>query len=182
MKKTLLAIALSSLSLAAAAQEWRFAPALKDAGFKFEPTIAATVGAVKPNGGGDTATAYGVELNFNCGLIQSPDNRIRTHLTISRADEDAYDATMIELSPRYTVPLSNGFSISMGPSIGAVRANPALAGADTETVFAYGVVAGLNYRAGALYAGLDLGVRRTNDRHGIDFDSRGATLKVGVNF
>lgn len=182
MNKTLLAVALSTLSLAAAAQEWRFAPALKDAGFKFEPTIVATVGSVKPNGGGDTATAYGVELNFNCGLIQSPDNRIRTHFSVSRADEDEYDATMIELSPRYTVPLSNGFSIGVGPSLGAVRVNPAVAGADTETVFAYGVVAGLNYRAGALYAGLDLGVRRTNDKNDIDFDSRGVTLKVGYNF
>lgn len=182
MKKTLLAVALSSLSLAAAAQEWRFAPALKDASFKFEPTIAATVGAVKPNGGGETATAYGVELNFNCGLIQSPDNRIRTHLTFSQADEDDYDATMIELSPRYTVPLANGFSVGVGPSIGAVRVNPAVAGMDTETMFAYGLVAGVNYRSGAFYAGLDFGVRRTDDKNGIDYDSRGATLKVGYNF
>ncbi|GAB3551400.1 hypothetical protein GCM10027343_35560 [Noviherbaspirillum agri] len=182
MKKTLLAVALSSLSLAAAAQEWRFAPGLKDPSFKHEPTIAATVGAIKPNGGGDTATAYGVELNFNCGLFQSPDNRIRTHLSVSRADEDDVDATMVELSPRYTVPLSNGFSVGVGPSIGAVRVNPAAAGADTETVFAYGVVAGLNYRSGGLYAGLDLGVRRTTEKSGIDFDSRGATLKVGYNF
>ncbi|HZW14249.1 MAG TPA: outer membrane beta-barrel protein [Noviherbaspirillum sp.] len=182
MKKTLLAIALSSLSLAAVAQEWRFAPGLKDASFKFEPTIAATVGAVKPNGGGDTATAYGVELNFNCGLIQSADNRIRTHLSVGRADEDEYDAMMIELSPRYTVPLANGFSVGVGPSIGAVRVNPAVASVDTETVFAYGVVAGLNYRSGAFYAGLDLGVRRTSEKNDLDFDSRGATLKVGYNF
>lgn len=64
-------------------------------------------------------TAYGVEMNFNCGLIQSPDNRIRTHLSISRVDGNSYDATIIELSPRYTVPLSHGFSIGAGPSLGA---------------------------------------------------------------
>lgn len=181
MKKTLLAIALSTASVAAMAQEWKFAPVLSDSKFKFEPTIAATVSTVKPQGG-SSDTAYGVEMNFNCGLIQSPDNRIRTHLSISRVDESNYDATIIELSPRYTVPLSNGFSIGVGPSLGAVRVDSAAAGAATETVFAYGLVAGVNYRSGAFYAGLDLGVRRTGNDNGVEFDSRGATLKVGFNF
>lgn len=180
MKKVLLAVALSSLSVAATAESWKFAP-LTDAGFTFEPTIAATAGSVKPNGG-SSATAYGLELNFNCGLIQSPDNQIRTHFSVSRVDEDDYDATVVELSPRYTVPLADGFSIGIGPSLGAVRLNPAASGIDKETMFAYGLVAGLNYRAGAFYAGLDLGVRRTNEKDGIDYDSRGATLKVGFNF
>jgi hypothetical protein len=51
-----------------------------------------------------------------------------------------------------------------------------------ETLFAYGIVGGVNYRMGALYAGLDLGVRRTHEKKHADFDSRYATLKVGVNF
>lgn len=181
MKKLLLAVTLSSLSAAAMAQNWKFAPALTESGFKFEPTIAATVSTIKPQGG-SSDTAYGVEMNFNCGLIQSPDNRIRTHLSISRVDGNNYDATIIELSPRYTVPLSNGFSIGVGPSLGAVRVDATTAGAPTETVFAYGLVAGVNYRSGAFYAGLDLGARRTGNDNGVDFDSRGATLKVGFNF
>lgn len=181
MKKSLIAIVLSSLSVAASAADWKFAPLFNDAGFSFDPAIAATVGAVKPQGG-SSATAYGVELNFNCGLLQSPDNRMRTHLSLSSVDEDAYDATVIELSPRYTVPVGSGMSIGIGPSLGAVRVNSAAAGVATETVFAYGLVAGVNYRRGALYAGLDLGVRRTDDKGGIDYDSRAATLKVGFNF
>lgn len=181
MKKIILAVALSSLSVAAMAENWKFAPALKDPKFKFEPTIAATVGTIKPQGG-SSETAYGIEMNFNCGLIQTPDNRIRTHFSVSRVDDNGYDATLVELSPRYTVPLSGGFSIGVGPSLGAARVDSATAGIATETVFAYGVVAGLNYRAGAFYAGLDLGVRRTNDKNSVDFDSRGATLKVGFNF
>jgi hypothetical protein len=181
MKKTFLALALASLSAAAMAETWKFAPALSDSKFKFEPTIAATASSVKPRGR-SSATAYGLEMNFNCGLIQSPDNRIRTHFSVSQVDENTYDATMVELSPRYTVPLSNGLSIGVGPSLGAVRMDSATAGVPTKTVFAYGVVAGLNYRMGAFYAGLDLGMRQTTERSGVDFDNRAATLKVGFNF
>ena len=75
MKKTLLAVVLSSLSVAAMAENWKFAPGLTDSGFKFQPTIAATVSSVKPQGG-SSATAYGLDMNFNCGLIQ-PKNFIR---------------------------------------------------------------------------------------------------------
>lgn len=180
MKNILLAVALSSLSIAASAEGWKFAPGLSE-GFKYEPSVALTAGSVKPHGA-DSGTAYGVEVNFNCGLIQTPDNRMRTHFSVSRMNEDKYGATIVELSPRYTVPVADGLSIGVGPSLGAVHLNPAAAGVPTETVFAYGVVAGLNYRKGALYAGLDLGARRTKEKSGLDFDSRAVTLKVGYNF
>lgn len=181
MKKPILALALSTLSLSAMAEGWRFAPMFTDPAFKLEPTIAATIGATKPQSD-SSATVYGLEMNVNCGLIQSPDNRIRTHISLSRANEGNYDATIFELSPRYTVPLGGGFSVGVGPSLGAVRVDPAAAGVSTETLFAYGVAAGVNYRSGAFYAGLDIGARRTNDKNGIDYDGRLATLKVGFNF
>ena len=181
MKKLLLAALVSSLSAAAMADGLKFAPLLSDKAFKFEPTVALTAGLVKPNGE-SSETAYGVELNFNCGLLQTPDNRIRTHLSLSRVNDNNYDATILELSPRYTLPLASGFSVGVGPSLGAVRVDPDAAGANRQTYFAYGVVGGVNYRMGALYAGLDVGVRRTNEKNDSDFDSRYATLKVGINF
>lgn len=181
MKKLLLAVVVSSLSAGAMADGLKFAPVLSDQAFKFEPTIALTVGTVKPNGE-SSETAYGVELNFNCGLLQTSDNRIRTHLSLSRVNDNNYDATIIEMSPRYTLPLASGFSVGVGPSLGAVRVDPDAAGANRETFFAYGIVGGVNYRMGALYAGLDLGVRRTNEKNHSDFDSRYAALKVGINF
>ena len=179
MKKTLLAVALLSLSATALADGWKFAPRMSDPGFKFEPSVAVTAGSVKPQDG-SSAEAFGLELNFNCGMLQSPDNRIRTHLSLTRVNESDHDAVSIELSPRYTVPLASGFSVGIGPSLGAVRVDPA--GAGRETLFAYGLVGGLNYRAGAFYAGLDLGARRTSEKGGIDYDSRYALLKVGINF
>jgi hypothetical protein len=181
MKKIFLAVALSSLSAAAMAEGWKFAPLLTDPGFKLQPTIAATVATVKQQGGG-SEVAYGLEMNFNCGLIQSPDNRIRTHLSIAKVDENNFDATIVELSPRYTMPVADGISIGVGPSLGVTRVDSAAAGTPTKSLFAYGVVAGVNYRAGAFYAGLDLGLRRTNDRSGVDYDNRAATLKAGFNF
>lgn len=181
MKKTLLAAAILSLSATAMAEGWKFAPRMKDPGFKFAPTLAVTAASVKPQDDG-SANAYGLELNFNCGMLQSPDNRIRTHLSLSRINESDYDATGIELSPRYTVPLASGFSIGVGPSLGAIRLDPSAAGVGRETLFAYGIVGGLNYRMGALYAGLDLGVRRTSEQGGLDYDGRYATLKAGFNF
>ena len=181
MKKLLLAAIFSSLSAAAMADGLTFAPILSDKAFKFEPTVALTVGTVKPNGE-SSGTAYGVDLNFNCGLLQTPDNRIRTHLSLSRINDKDYDATTIEMSPRYTLPLASGFSVGVGPSLGAVRVDPDVAGVRRQTFFAYGLVGGVNYRMGAFYAGLDVGVRRTNEKNDMDFDGRYATLKVGINF
>lgn len=182
MKKTLACIALASLSTLAAADGWKFAPGLTEPGFKLQPTVAATVGSVKPQGDGSSVTAYGVEVNVNCGLIQTPDNRIRTHLSLNRINEDRFDATSVELSPRYTLPLAAGFSVGVGPSLGLVRVDPSANGVSKETLFTYGVAAGVNYRAGVLYTGLDLGMKRASEKNGIDFDNRSATFKVGVNF
>lgn len=181
MNKLLLAIIASSLSAGAMADGLRFAPLLSDSGFKFAPTLAVMAGAVKPSGESGEAV-YGIDLNFNCGLLQTPENRIRTHLTLSRVSDSNYDATLIEMSPRYTVPLASGFSIGVGPSLGAVRIDPDVVGRNRETLFAYGLVGGVNYRMGALYAGLDLGVRRTGEKNHTDFDSTYATLKLGINF
>src|SRR5574343_579422 len=108
-QKNLLAAAalLGALITAPAhAAGWRFLP-ITDAGFKLEPSAALTVNSNKPNDG-DRATGYGLDLNFNCGLIQDPDQRMRTHLNISRTTWDNASVNAFELSPRYTIPMGNG--------------------------------------------------------------------------
>lgn len=53
----------------------------KEAGFKFEPTIALTGGVMKATAANDDNNfVYGLDFNMNCGLIQTTDNRIRTHV------------------------------------------------------------------------------------------------------
>ena len=178
LKKIALAAALVSLSAGAAAAEgWRLAP-VGEPGFKFAPSLAVTAGSVKPKDG-ERATALGLDLNFNCGLLQSPDNRMRTHLSLSRVDESSYELTNIELSPRYTVPVGEGLSIGVGPSLGLVAVDAA---GDDERLFGIGLVGGVNYRMGSLYAGADLRIQRTNEKNGFDFDNWAATAKLGMNF
>lgn len=178
----LLAAAASSILLAlpAHAEGWRFAPLLSDSDFKLEPTLAVTAGRVAPTASGaDSGSAFGIELNFNCGLIQSPDNRIRTHLTLSRFDEDDAEVTSFELSPRYTLPLDDRLSVGVGPSLALLKAE---AGDRDENLFGYGVAAGLNYRAGAFYAGADVRYQATTEKDHLEFDNWALTAKLGVNF
>ena len=117
------ATAASLFALPAQAEGWRFAPLLTDPDFQLEPSLALTAAHVEPtNDGADSVNAFGIELNFNCGLIQSPDNRIRTHLSMSRIDEDDAEVTTFALSPRYTLPMGGGLSIGAGPSLALVKA------------------------------------------------------------
>lgn len=169
-----------ALPAVAQADGWRFAPLLSDPAFKLEPTLALTAGHLNPTrSGADSANAFGIEANFNCGLIQSPDNRIRTHLGISRADEDGDQVTVFELSPRYTVPLGGGLSVGAGPSLSLIRAE---SDDRRENLFGYGAAGGVNYRQGAFYAGADLRYQASTEKDDLDFDHWAVTAKVGVNF
>lgn len=180
MKKTLLAalIASSLVSPIASAQGWRFLPILSDKSMKFEPTVAFTLSQVDPDGA-KTATAYGVDFNFNCGLIQDPQNRMRTHLNISQSDEAGLEVTAYELSPRYTVPVGNGLSLGAGPSLAIFSVQSATR---DQNLFAVGVAAGLNYRSGSFYAGADVRYHDTSAKNGVQYDNLTLGAKVGLNF
>ena len=180
IRPSLLAVLLASSAALAAptahAEGWTLLPVMNDPAF----TLALTVGSVRPSeGDSDTVTALGIEATFNCILLQSPDKRIRTHLSIQRIDEDDAEVTTFELSPRYTVPLGNGLSVGVGPSLALVNAD---VGSEDENLFGYGVAAGLNYRHGALYAGADVRYQNTTESEDIEFENWALTLKVGVNF
>lgn len=183
MKKSVFAALLVSSTLAssaAVAEGWRFLPALSDKGMKFEPTVALTLNRVDPDANNlNSSTAVGVDFNFNCGLIQDPQNRIRTHLNLSSSDEDGLDVLAFELSPRYTVPLGDGLSIGAGPSIALYEVD---APGFSESLFGIGVAAGVNYRKDAFYAGADLRIHNTRTERGFDYDNVMLGAKVGINF
>ena len=183
MKKTVLAVLVSSTILAsfsAVAEGWRVLPILSDKNMKLEPTLALTLSRVDPDARNiNTATAYGIDFNFNCGLIQDPKNRIRTHLNISRSEKAGLEVVAYELSPRYTVPLGNGLSVGAGPSLAMFQLDQTNF---SESYFGVGVAAGVNYRAGALYAGADLRVHNTSTERGTDYDNVTVGAKLGINF
>lgn len=169
-------LALSSVP-ALAADGWTWLPILSP-GYKAEPTLALSVASTKPDKGGE-ATAWGVDFNFNCGLIQSPDQRIRTHFNVSHSSDSGVKTTAFELSPRYTAPLGGGWSAGVGPSLGVFKVET---GSVSKNLFGTGLAAGLNYRVGSFYTGLDLRYHATGAKGGVDLDPTTVSLKVGVNF
>lgn len=180
MKTKLLAAAvLATLSCAAAADGWRFAPMLSDKSFKLAPTLAVTANRVDPKDA-DSDSAYGLDLNVNCGLLQDPQNRMRTHLNLGRYSKNGVKVTSFELSPRYMVPVGQGLTVGAGPSLAAYNVDGQ--GGYDETLFAVGVAAGVSYRSGALFLGGDVRYHATEKKNGADFDNWTIGLKVGANF
>jgi hypothetical protein len=131
------------------------------------------------SGRDDTMTILGLDFNMNCGLIQTPDNRIRTHIQINHVDESGVKSTSFELSPRYTLPIGGGFSAGAGPVLALVRVD---SGNSNQNLFGYGAVAGLNFRAGMFYAGADLRYLNTTEHNNTQLDNWALLAKVGINF
>lgn len=180
MKNITLAATLATLSFAAAAADgWRFAPGLTDKGMKFAPSLAITANRVEPDSGSGK-NAWGLDFNFNCGLIQDPNNRIRTHLNYSRVDEGGLKVHAFELSPRYMVPIAAGLSMGAGPSLAAYGVKAG--GGYDHTLYGIGAAAGIVYRTGNLFVGADVRYHVTQTKGSRDFDNLTAGIKVGVNF
>lgn len=177
---TTLALALSALAAPAvhAADGWQWLPIANDPGWKPDASLALTGNRVDP-GTGPSATGWGLDLNFNCGLVQSPDQRIRSHLNITHTSKNGTSVNAFELSPRYTVPLGDGLSAGVGPSVGAFQVSTP---AQDRTLYGAGVAAGMNYRAGMLYTGFDIRYHATRARSGLDHDPLTFGAKIGVNF
>jgi Outer membrane protein beta-barrel domain len=178
MKKSLIAAALLGVVSLANAQSWKVLPLFTDPAHKLQPTLALTVDNVKPDGA-SSATSTGLEFNFNCGLIQDPDNRIRTSLKLHRSKEDGLTATTFELSPRYTLPLGNGLSVGAGPSLASVR----LTGAGpSRSLWGAGVAVGAEWRTGAMFVGADLRWHDMQKKNGVGYDHTSVGVRVGINF
>jgi long-subunit fatty acid transport protein len=173
------ALAAVVLSASAAhAASWQWLPMVNDPGYKAEPSLAITGNRVLP-GTGPNANAFGLEFNANCGLVQSPDKRIRTHVNLSRTDQDGVKVTALELSPRYTVPLGQGLSVGFGPSLGVFQVNTP---ARDRNLLGVGAAVGLNFRSGVLYTGFDVRYHSTVERDNVDHDPLTFGAKIGVNF
>jgi hypothetical protein len=178
MKKMVIAASLAALSVTAHAEGWRFAPGFTEQGFKFDPTLAGTANYVDPDDH-SSDTGFGADFNFNCALIQDPQNRIRTHLQVGRISDSGLKANAFELSPRYTVPLNGGFSVGVGPSLALYQVE--MPGYD-KNLLGWGVAAGVNFRSGALYLGVDVRYHDTQSKGGSNFENVTLGAKAGINF
>lgn len=147
---------------------------------KYEPTIALTGGAINaPAANDDSIGVYGLEVNMNVATFQNMNSRIRTHLQVNRVEEGGIRATTVELSPRYTMPMGNSFSAGIGPVIAWVDADNTHG---NQNLIGYGAVAGLNYRSGHMYVGLDLRYMNTSERQSVTFENTMLQAKIGYSF
>ena len=123
----------------------------KEAGFKFEPTIALTGGVMNATAANDDANfVYGLDFNMNCGLIQTPTGVVRTKLSVNKFDKAGLELTTVELNPRWTIPVAKDLTFGVGPGIGWVKAD----GGRNVDMFAWQAGADLDYRIGQLNLGL----------------------------
>ena len=183
MRKQMMAVLMAGMCAGAAtlaqAEGLKFLPIL-DRDFKAAPTLALTAGGLKaPAGRDDVVAVYGLEFSMNCGLLQTPDNRIRTHVSVNHANEGGLKYTSVELSPRYTMPLGSGFSIGAGPALAWIKAD---LGQGDKDRFGYGAATGVAYRNGAYFSGVDLRYLNTERRDDVKLENWTLMAKVGVNF
>lgn len=180
MKKSLIALALLGSATLASAQEWKFFPITNDPAFKLEPGIAVMVDSVDPDvSGASRGNASGVEFSFNCGLVQTADNRIRTSLKLHHSKEGRLDATAVELSPRYMLPVGNGFFVGAGPSVAVVRLKDS---GVTKTLAGAGAAIGAEWRSGEWFVGADLRWHDLSRKNGVSYDHSSIGLHAGLRF
>ena len=127
----------------------------------------------------DTDFVYGLDFNFNCLLMQTPENHMRTHLQLNHSDNSGLTSTSFELSPRYTLPVGSGFGFGVGPVLALVMVDNGL---DDKNLFGYGLVGGPEYRKGMFYSGIDLRYLATTESDEVDFGNWALLAKLGINF
>ena len=174
----LLFAGLSLTATSSHAEGLKFLPALQS-DYTFSPTLAVSAGVLNiPDAGHDADFAYGLDFNFNCLLLQTPDNHLRTHLQVSHTDNSGLKSTSFELAPRYTLPVGGGFAFNVGPVLALVLADNGQADA---SLFGYGLVSGLEFRKGIFYSGIDLRYLDTNEHNDVEFENWALLAKIGIN-
>lgn len=180
MKKSLFALALLGSASLAGAQDWTFFPIANDPGFKLEPGIALMVDSVDPDvSGASRSNASGVEFSFNCGMVQTADKRIRTSLKLHHSKEGRLDATAVELSPRYMLPVGGGFFVGAGPSLAVVRLKDA---GVAKTLMGAGAAIGAEWRSNEWFVGADLRWHDLSRKNGISYDHSSIGFHAGMRF
>lgn len=175
----LLVAGLTLTATSSHAESLRFLPGLQS-GYEFAPTLAVAAGVASVSDSRhDADFVYGLDFNFNCLLVQTPENRMRTHLQLNHTGNSGWKSTALELSPRYTLPVAEGFAVGAGPVLALVFADN---GPADRSLFGVGLVGGVEFRQGRFYTGADLRYLETIERRRVDFDNWALLAKVGVNF
>lgn len=183
MKNSLTAIAtgiaMSAMSMNASADKgWQVLAGLED-GYTPEPSIALITGPMDFES--DDGNVTGVEVSFNCPLLQPPTNKIREQLSFTNYSKAYGEIYNIELNPHYVVEVSPSLWVGAGPGLGLVISNPEIG--DTSTRFGVGLGGSVHYEGlGPLFLGMEARYQLTNKKDGSDANNSRILLKVGYNF
>lgn len=171
----------ASASVNAADKGWSPLAGLDD-DYVMEPTVSLLGGMMSPSDG-DSGKLLGVELSFNCPLLQPPTNKIRQQLSYTQYDESGVKVSSIELNPHYVVAVTPELSIGGGPGFGYVSVDSA---AKDVNLFAAQVGVSAHYQVSEMiFLGGDMRYQLTEseDIGGSDgMNNMRMSLKIGVSF
>ncbi|MEW8351110.1 MAG: hypothetical protein AB2687_22620, partial [Candidatus Thiodiazotropha taylori] len=128
MKKTVTGVIVCAALISAAptlsaGQDWGFLPVKSD-GFDPDLTLSVTGGIMDPQTHGlDTDLVFGLEVSFDCLLVEPPNATIRQQFSYSHYDDSGLEITSFEMNPHYLYRVDNRFSIGFGPGIGYIDAD-----------------------------------------------------------
>ena len=178
---SLIGLSLATASVATRAEDFKFLP-VRDANYKPDITLSVAGGRLNgtPAGSGNYT---GVELAFNCLLIQPPSGVIRSKISYGQFDHNGLKLNTFEINPRWTMSVDKNLTFGVGPGIGLVKAD--VTGKATSMA-AFQVGADLDYRIGALNLGLGARWQDTRNKdiapgvHGAN--NTLVQAKIGFNF
>jgi len=176
-------ITFSSLSFAD--KGWRILAGMEE-DFVHETTASIIAGALGPkdNGTGDAGLAYGVELSFNCPLLQPPTNKIRQQVSFLQYSDGDSTIQSVQINPHYVVEVAPKLWLGGGPGFGYVRADVAK---KTANLVAAQVGASAGYSIDKIFIGAEARYQLTQNSHVGSGKDNGAhnwqtIVKVGYNF
>ena len=178
---TLLGLSLATASAATFAEDWKFLP-VRDASYKPDVTLSIVAGQLNgtPRGSGNYT---GVDVTFNCLLLQPPSGVIRTNFSVGKFDHNGLKLTTFEHLALWTMDIDKNLTFGIGPGVADVKAE--IAG-KTTNMAAFQIGTELNYRMGSLNLGLGARWQDTRKKD-IAPGVQGANntlvqAKVGYNF
>ena len=183
----IIALFLTAFSTASFADKgWRLFAGMEE-DFVHEASLSVTLGAMGPDSKiGETGFAHGLELSFNCPLIQPPSNKIRQQVSITRYVKGDSDIQTVQINPHYVVEVLPKLWLGGGPGIGYVRAD---VNNITSNMVAAQVGASVSYSIKKVFLGAEARYQFTqgDEVGGPSYNVDGASnwqtvIKVGYNF